>query len=292
VQAAVDKHAAGTTFCLHGTYGFDDAVRPKAGQTFMGPATVVARGADMAFELNNGTSGAKGVSFVDLDISGFELRAIECWVGTQVIRGRYHHNGRNAIGCGLDYERGHILIDGAEVDHNGSDEHLGSGAGGMKFARLGEDGLTVRNSYIHDNIGNGVWCDVQCIGTFLIENNVISRNSRKGVHYEKSGATDEYIAGRIVEGRAIIRHNVVTDNGWEGREHAADGGISGVSSRNMLIEYNITSGNGRGGVFLRTDGRLSGEKHGWQMEAIVRNNDASDGVGVCSEPLVECTDNL
>jgi hypothetical protein len=95
-----------------------------------------------------------------------------------------------------------------------------------------------------------------------------------------------------VQGRAIIRYNVVTNNGWEGRDHAADGGISGVSSRNMLIENNITYGNGRGGVFLRTDGRLSGEKHGWQMHATVRNNDASDGVSVCSEPLVECTNNF
>jgi hypothetical protein len=133
---------------------------------------------------------------------------------------------------------------------------------------------------------------VQCIGTFLIESNVVSRNSRKGIHYEKSGASDEYIAGRVVQGRAIIRYNVVTNNGWEGRDHAADGGISGVSSRNMLIENNITYGNGRGGVFLRTDGRLSGEKHGWQMHATVRNNDASDGVSVCSEPLVECTNNF
>ena len=45
-------------------------------------------------------------------------------------------------------------------------------------------------------------------------------------------------------------------------------------------------------MFLRTDGRLSGEKHGWQMHAIVRNNDASDGVSVCSEPLVDCVGNF
>ena len=292
VQAAVNAHGPGTTFCLHGTYRFTQPVQPKPGQTFAGPAVIVGGGSEVAFELTTGDGGIEDVSFVDLDVSGFELRAIECWAGTRVIRGRYHHNDRNGIGCGLDYARGHVLIDGAEIDHNGSEEELGVGSGGLKFARLGEDGLTVRNSYIHDNLGNGVWCDVQCIGTYLIESNVVSRNSRKGIHYEKSGASDEYIAGRVVQGRAIIRNNLVTDNGWEGREHAADGGISGVSSRNMLIENNITYGNGRGGVFLRTDGRLSGDKHGWQMHAIVRNNDASDGVSACSEPLVDCTDNF
>jgi hypothetical protein len=292
VQHAVDSHAAGTTFCLHGTYRFSKPVVPKPGQTFAGPAAIVSGGSAMAFDLTNGAGGVSGVSFIDLDVSGFQERAIECWADMRVIRGRYHHNDRNAIGCGFDYARGHVLIDGAEIDHNGSEDDLGQGSGGMKFARLGEDGLTVRNANIHDNIGNGVWCDVQCIGTFLIEDNVISRNSRKGVHYEKSGASDEYISGRVVQGRAIIRRNVVTDNGWEGRDHAADGGIAGVSSVNMLIEGNITSGNGRGGVFVRTDGRLSGEKNGWQMQAVIRNNDAADGVGVCSEPLVECSNNF
>jgi hypothetical protein len=291
VQAAVNAHGPGTTFCLHGTYRFNEPVQPKPGQTFAGPAAITG-GSDTAFDLTTGDGGIEGVSFVDLDVSGFAVRGIECWTGMRVIRGRYHHNDRNGIGCGFDYARGQVLIDGAEIDHNGSEDELGVGSGGLKFARLGEDGLTVRNSYIHDNLGNGVWCDVQCIGTFLIESNVVSRNSRKGIHYEKSGASDEYIAGRVVQGRAIIRYNVVTNNGWEGRDHAADGGISGVSSRNMLIENNITYGNGRGGVFLRTDGRLSGEKHGWQMHATVRNNDASDGVSVCSEPLVECTNNF
>jgi hypothetical protein len=292
VQAAVNAHGPGTTFCLRGTYRFNEPVQPKNGQTFAGPAAIVGGGSDTAFNLTTGDGGIENVSFVDLDVSGFDVRAIECWTGMRVIRGRYHHNDRNGIGCGFDYARGHVLIDGAEIDHNGSEDELGIGSGGLKFARLGLDGLTVRNSYIHDNLGNGVWCDVQCIGTYLIESNVVSRNSRKGIHYEKSGASDEYIAGRVVQGRAIIRYNLVTNNGWEGREHAADGGISGVSSRNMLIENNITYGNGRGGVFLRTDGRLSGEKHGWQMHAIVRNNDASDGVSVCSEPLVDCTNNF
>jgi len=291
VQAAVDANPAGTAFCLRGTYKFAKPVVPKPGQSFVGPAAIVSAGSAMAFDLTNGGGGVSGVSFIDLDMSGFGVRAIECWTGMKVIRGRYHHNDRNAIGCGLDYARGHVLIDGAEIDHNGSEDDLGQGSGGMKFARLGEDGLTVRNAYIHDNLGNGVWCDVQCIGTFLIESNVVSSNSRKGVHYEKSGASDEYISGRVVQGQAIIRGNIVTDNGWEGREHAADGGISAVSSRNMLIENNITSGNGRGGVFLRTDGRLSGDKHGWQMQAMVRSNDAADGVGNCSEPLVECVNN-
>ena len=293
LQGVADANPAGTIFCLQGTYRVSQPVKPKPGQSFVGPAAIEGAGAASAFDLNNGTSGAADVSFIDLDVSGFAERAIDCWVGTRVIGGRYHHNDRNAIGCGLDYERGQILIIGVEIDHNGTEQELGKGSGGMKFARLGPDGLTVRGSHIHDNLGSGVWCDVQCIGTFLIEDNLIERNSRKGVHYEKSGATDEYIEGRVVEGQAVIRRNVVTGNGWEGRESAADGGIAGVSSMNMLIENNVTSGNPRGGIFLRTDGRLSGDKHGWAMEAIVRNNQTRDGIRGCvEEPGVTCTGNV
>jgi hypothetical protein len=293
LQAAADANPTGATFCLHGTYRLSQPVKPKAGQSFVGPAALQGAGSTSAFDLNNGTSGVAGVSFVNLDVSGFTERGIDCWVGTSVIGGRYHHNDRNGIGCGLDYERGQILIVGVEIDHNGSEDDLGQGSGGVKIARLGPDGLTVRYSNIHDNLGSGVWCDVQCIGTFLVEDNLIERNSRKGVHYEKSGATDEYIEGRVVEGQAVIRRNVVTGNGWEGREYAADGGIAGVSSMNMLIEDNVTSGNPRGGIFLRTDGRLSGDKHGWAMEALVRNNQTRDGIRGCvEEPGVTCTGNI
>jgi len=293
IRAAVDANPAGTTFCMSGTHRLSSGIKPKEGQSFVGPATIVGSGASSAFDLNSGSRGVAGVTLVNLDVSGFTERGVDCWVGTRIIGGRYHHNGRNGIGCGLDYERGAIQIVGVEIDHNGSESELGKGSGGMKFARLGPDGLTVRGSSIHDNLGSGVWCDVQCIGTFLIEDNVIVRNSRKGVHYEKSGATDEYIAGKVVEGQAIIRRNIVTGNGWEGREHAADGGIAGVSSRNMLIEANVTSGNPRGGIFLRTDGRLSGDKHGWPTQAVVRSNDARDGiVGCTQEPGVICSGNI
>lgn len=275
IRAAIAAHPAGTRFCLSGRYDIGRALVPKDRQSFIGPAVLVAANGNLSgFKLK--AADADHVAFVRLDMSGFGLRAIECWTGVQIIGGRYHHNGRNGIGCGLD-GGGRIRIDGVEVDHNGSEAELGRGSAGIKFARA--HGAVVRDSFIHDNLGNGVWCDVQC-GDFRVLDAVIVRNGRKGVHYEKSGASDGMVS---YQGFAYIARNVIQDNGWEGREHAADGGVGLVSSKNVLIEDNVFGGNHRAGVFVRQDGRLSGDKHGWVISNVVIRNNIMNG-----DPLVGC----
>jgi hypothetical protein len=280
--AAIESHPEGTSFCLTGIYRLSSPLRPKDGQSFIGPAEIVgADGNEAGFILAD--ERGRDVTFRFLDMSGFALRAIDCAVGTVVRDSFIHDNGRNGLGCGLNGEGG-VVIEGNEIAGNGSPEHLGSGSAGMKFAR--GHGVIVRDNHIHDNLGNGVWCDVQC-GDLLVEGNLIERNSRKGVHYEKSGASDE-----VVEfvGEAIIRDNVVTGNGWEGRKHAADGGIVCVSCMNMTIEGNSTSDNGRAGVVIRQDGRVTGEKHGWQIaNVVIRGNDLADGAEGCELPGVTCS---
>jgi hypothetical protein len=293
IQLAADRHGPGATICLTGSYVVSDPLRPYDGQRFIGPASIEAGpGVHTGFELKGEDSGlavnAENVTLVDLDVHGFDLRAVECWLGMTIEGGTYHDNGRNGIGCGLEYGAGTVVIDGAEIYGNGSDEELGRGSGGIKLARLGPDGFTLRNSSIHDNLGNGVWCDVQCIGTFLIEGNTIERNTRKGVLYEKSGASDEFVEGEVVEGEAVVRANTVTGNGTEGRRYAADGGIVGVSSTNIHIVANTTRDNHRAGVVLKTDDRLTGEKHGWPVEAALIDNILDDGVIGCEEPGVAC----
>ncbi|HSL10598.1 MAG TPA: right-handed parallel beta-helix repeat-containing protein, partial [Actinomycetota bacterium] len=222
IQVAADEHGPGATICLTGSYVVAEPLRPHDGQRFVGPASIEA-GPDVhtGFELKGDDSGiavnAEDVTLIDLDVHGFGLRAVECWSGMTILGGTFHDNGRNGIGCGLEYGDGPVVIDGAEIYENGTEEQLGRGSGGIKLARLGPGGFTLRDSSVHDNLGNGVWCDVQCIGTFLIEGNTIEGNTRKGVLYEKSGASDEYIDGKIVEGEALVRANTVTGNGAEGR---------------------------------------------------------------------------
>jgi hypothetical protein len=279
IRAAVNGAPQRATICLTGKYVLNSPIVPKQGQSFVGPATLVGgNGNETGFDVK-----VRDVSFVNLEMSAFGLRGIDCWVGTRVIGGRYHHNGRNGIGCGLDAEGG-VLIDGVEVDHNGSDAELGKGSSGMKFAR--GHGIVVRNSFIHDNLGAGVWCDVQC-GDYTVVDNTIVRNSRQGVHYEKSGESDEYI--RYV-GSAYIARNVIQHNGWEPRDHSAYGGVALVSSKNALIELNVFGNNPRGGVFVRQDGRLSGDKHGWVVSNVVIRNNTMNGDHIvgCDITGVKC----
>jgi len=246
---------------------------PKTGNRFVGPATIVGAGAEVAFQAKTGSGGAADVRFIDLDVSGF-AQGIWCWKGTQVIGGRYHDNTRNGIGCGL--EGGGVLIDGVEVDHNGSQADLGSGASGLKFAQ--GNGIVVRDSYIHDNLGNGVWCDVQC-GDYTVIDNRIIHNYRKGVHYEKSGESD--FNGISFVGSAYIARNVVQGNGWE-EAGLANAGIMAVSSKNILIEDNVLGDNNSVGIRVHQDDRLSGDKHGWFVSNVVildnrMNGDEIDG---------------
>jgi hypothetical protein len=282
IQAAIDANPAGATYCLSGTFRVSTTIRPKSGDRFVGPATIVGAGADIGFQTRSG-AGATDVTFVNLDVSGFPLQAIGCWVGTEVIGGRYHHNGRNAIGCGL--EGGDVLIDGVEVDHNGSEAYLGCCSAGMKFAQ--GHGIVVRDSFIHDNIGNGVWCDVQC-GDYTVVGNRIIHNSRKGIHYEKSGGSD-FQAITFV-GTAYIARNLIQDNGWEGRQYA-DAGIAAVSSKNVLIEDNVFGGNAFGnGIKIIQDDRLTGDTHGWIVSNIVIGSNQMNGEEVqgCELDAVAC----
>jgi hypothetical protein len=250
----------------------------------VGPATIVGAGADVAFQAKFRPGGAKDVRFVDLDVSGF-TQGIWCWVGTQVIGGRYHHNSRNGIGCGLEGGGG-VLVDGVEIDHNGSVDYLYSDAGGMKFAQ--GHGIVVRNSRVHDNVGIGVWCDVQC-GDYTVVDNVITGNSRKGVHYEKSGASD--LNGIVYEGMAIIARNVIQDNGY-GTQESTNAGVIAVSSKNMLIEDNVFGGNAlSNGIKIRQDSRLTGDTHGWVISNVTirRNTMNGDDIDGCDIDDVRCS---
>lgn len=132
-------------------------------------------------------------------------RAFRPSAGIVVTDIRCHDNDSICIGGG----GGPTTVEGSEIDHNGLDQGFwGVEAGGIK--RL-TGAVTIRNNHIHDNGGNGVHWD-KCEGAlFLVENNVIEGNGRKGVSYEISGGFD-------TADRAIIRNNTIRDNGWESRE--------------------------------------------------------------------------
>jgi parallel beta-helix repeat protein len=78
----------------------------------------------------------------------------------------------------------------------------------MKFWAV--NGAEVRNNWIHDNRGPGVWADTNN-NNFLIENNLIESNDDMGIFYE-------------ISYNAVVRGNTLRNNAWVvGREFAGRG---------------------------------------------------------------------
>ena len=111
----------------------------------------------------------------------------------QLINSYIHDNGQKGVGG----NGANILVDGNEIAHNIDYNGTACGweCGGMKFVTTN---LVVQNNYIHDNVGDGSWNDVDSYNT-LYQNNLFANNSGVGVSYEISDV-------------AIIRNNKFINN--------------------------------------------------------------------------------
>ena len=70
-------------------------------------------------------------------------------------------------------------------------------AGGVKIAL--SDGVTFRGNHVHDNIGPGLWCDIDCRNV-VYDGNLVENNQDIGIFHE-------------ISFKAVIRNNVVRHNG-------------------------------------------------------------------------------
>jgi hypothetical protein len=136
---------------------------------------------------------------------------------------------RNTEGAGIgnahgDYNR--IELTNTTTDPNALG-HIGSG---IKFIDEG----VIRHSYVHDNQGNGIWCDEGCRdtskGVWHVNFNVVENNGKDGIRWEfdEPSVTNP--------GEALIEHNEVHGNVRTGVQ-ARDAGTA-------TIRDNIFGGNG------------------------------------------------
>jgi parallel beta-helix repeat protein len=152
------------------------------------------------------------------------------WDGSHVINNRIHHNGQMGL-CGQGAD---IVVENNEVDHNNTQgHHYGWEAGGSKWVKT--TNLIVRGNYSHHNYGIGFWTDINNVHT-LYENNVISDNDAIGIFHE-------------VSYDAVIRNNVIRDNGF-GVDWSVDGSGIKVSSSPDVEIYGNTIADNAGGVML------------------------------------------
>ena len=257
-QSKVNNNASGTIFCIQPGRHVRQSVEPKSNQQFVGLLGAVMDGENATDNAFLGT-GADNVVIKNLVIENYsnshKKAAIERGSGSsdwiiehneirnnteigvnvtsrwQLLRNVIHNNGRYGIhGSGSD-----VLVEDNEIHTNSTIIGQTGDSGAMKFVKT--NNMIVRNNYFHDNIGNGIWLDIDNKDA-LIEGNTSNNNMRQGIFYEISCG-------------AIIRNNHVEGNGWGNTRNfpdimAENTGIAVANSPNVEIYGNTVINNKKG----------------------------------------------
>jgi hypothetical protein len=157
-----------------------------------------------------------------------------------------HHNGQLGIHGGQSPDARGIVIADNELAFNNSAGHNWSWeAGATKFTN--STGLVVRNNYVHDNFGTGLWFDVDNLRV-ICEGNRVENNLGQGIVFE--------ISFDSVARNNIVRNNATGLGGWAA-------GILVAESPNIEIVSNLVEGNGNGIIAVQEPRGSShhGERH-------------------------------
>jgi hypothetical protein len=251
---SADDPAIGTRFQLEGgcTYLVDTMVVLNEGDEIAGPpATFIERLPAFDPEPTVTIVGSEGLSHVISARGTVHLEWVKIVGGT----GEYAADGSPVTGTGSGLAMGmasndsnlyavhitgsdgagitnaHGTFDRIELDDTTQDPNfLGFIGSGLKAINEVE----VKNSYIHDNQGNGLWCDVFChdsvdhLNGFWVHENLIVNNGRAGVRFERVGDVAD-------AGEALIENNEVHQNSLE----LSRGGIDIRDTQNALVRNNV-----------------------------------------------------
>lgn len=259
-QAKVDANPDHTVFhILAGTH-LSQKVLAKQGDQFIGDAGAVMDGQgtmDYAFASSGGNPDSvtiRGLRVTNYNpplqramIDGAGAGLTDGWVvegneidhsgnvglliGTHAIarNNHIHHNARLGIGGGGTGS----IVDSNEVDFNhlpGVSDPVGE-VGGSKF--VGTTNLLVRDNYFHDNLGDGIWFDIDNIG-YVVESNRSEDNAGDGIEVE-------------ISYQGVVRNNTVKRNGFGGATWLI--GVRGIgidASPDVEVYGNIVEANNVG----------------------------------------------
>lgn len=153
----------------------------------------------------------------------------------RVTDSRFIHNGH----LGLGGQGDNRVIENNEIAHNNELRiHTEWEAGGVKLGA--SNGVILRNNYIHDNDGPGIWADESC-RNLIFEGNRVENNTHPGIFHE-------------ISYEAIIRNNIVIGNGFGKPLWGWGAGIqiaaSGSRRPNGIEIYGNTVTNNYNGISL------------------------------------------
>jgi hypothetical protein len=305
-----DSPLISTRFQLSGcTYNVDNTVIPRDGDEIHGPTkTFIQRGP--AFEplptaLIKGTPGLDQVmkpqgTFVGkwFRVNGGDFQDGVAGSGAGIAGGQMTDGSLiyavvvgNNEGAGIT--NCHGVFDRIELNNNTTNPAaLGFTASGIKCV----DEAEIRNSYVHDTQGNGIWGDEEVndtsIGKFYVHHNLVVNNGREGIRWEKVG--DE-----VNHGEADISLNEVHGNGRVERFGDARYGIGARDAQDAVIHDNIFGAktiagvqypaNGLGAVRASDSGRADRP----DLDNIVIRDNLLRGETItgCNLAVVTCTNN-
>ena len=285
IQAKVDASPAGTTFTIKSGRHLQQSVIPKDGNAFIGEPGAVLDGEGAAIRAFSGSADSVVIKGLIIEryapgsqkdaiygatsdgwlIEGNEFRyndggGLHTGRKMRVLRNHFHHNAQTGLGGDGDS----VIVEGNEIAFNNYQKAYDYGweAGGAKLVRT--RWLTVRDNYVHDNWGHGLWIDIDC-WTTLIENNRVENNAADGIFVEIS-----YIA--------VVRNNTVRGNGYN--ESWLNGaGIEVNSSPDVEVYGNTLSGN-RNGIIAMEGNRGTGDYGPYIVRNLhVHDNDVDVSAG-------------
>jgi hypothetical protein len=136
--------------------------------------------------------------------------------------------------------------------------------GGTKFSRT-DGGILVERNWVHDNLGHGLWLDIDVYNA-TVRSNLVERNARRGIFYEISHGPHPVRGGHP----ARIYWNEVRDNGWGLTHEVQGGGIYISNSEDVEVYENFVHGN-LGGILIRQ----ARHRTPHVRNVVVRDNDVS-----------------
>ena len=259
IQAAVNANPVGTVFILKPGTHVRQSVVPKPGNQFIGEAGVVMDGQDVAvYAFDRGArpypanvviknlkitryrppyqmgmiragdapnDGAANWLVEGNEISYSVTGGIRLADGMRVVRNNIHHNRAiGIVGIGTN-----VVVESNEIAWNNylKEWNWGGEAGGTKFVLC--DNLLLRDNYVHDNWGPGLWADISNIRT-TYELNRIEDNNGPGIYHEISYS-------------AIIRNNTIKRNGFGFDGWIWGGGIQISTSKDVEVYGNTLEDN-------------------------------------------------
>jgi parallel beta-helix repeat protein len=289
VGATIQVHGNGTALYV---YSVNNPIKLKAGQSLVGDVgTTTTLGPANVPHPSVGMKGVSGSSMTAmLKAGGNPIRV--AWLD---LNARDTQKAINGLGGGPNLSMDHVVVHGAPASGIGqyrgfvSDSELyGNGTNPAKF-----DGTVsgikcnyaceVKNSYVHDNPGNGIWCDVGCQSVanqpngFYVHGNVVGGNGRHGIFYENSPKPNLNPRDAV---KSLIQNNVVYGN--------SKSGISVSDSAFGTVDSNVL-GKRFDGVIDHNAGSVGIELHSSNDPTRGTEHDASITINTMSGETIKGT---